>query len=163
VVLVDTRVATIYMRPAMSVPLEVGPGRTILVRGGHAEVDDPSAMPTLLCDPRLTVELSERYRSHLPVWLETLEKQVRKPQAKVILPSGVHLDPPHYSDVTHDELVALYERPLGDGDTIFYDTSPDLGTIAESEAVRRGEDVDQTMRDSVVTAGWDPSERADGS
>jgi hypothetical protein len=133
-VLVDTRVATIYMRPAMSVPLEVGPGRTILLRGGHGEVQDPDAMPTLLCDPRLTIELTERYRSHLPVWLETLEKQVRKPQAKVILPSGVHLDPPHYSDVIQE----------------------DLSEIAEAEAVRRGEDVDQTMRDSVVTAGWTP-------
>jgi hypothetical protein len=131
---VDTRVATIYMRPAMSVPLEVGPGRTILLRGGHGEVQDPDAMPTLLCDPRLTIELTERYRSHLPVWLETLEKQVRKPQAKVILPSGVHLDPPHYSDVIQE----------------------DLSEIAEAEAVRRGEDVDQTMRDSVVTAGWTP-------
>jgi hypothetical protein len=99
-VLVDTRVATIYMRPAMSVPLEVGPGRTILVRGGHAEVDDPSAMPTLLCDPRLTVELSERYRSHLPVWLETLEKQVRKPQARVMLPNGTPLEPPGYQAYT---------------------------------------------------------------
>jgi hypothetical protein len=134
VALVDTKVATIYMRPAMSVPLEVGPGRTILLRGGHGEVQDPDAMPTLLCDPRLTIELTERYRSHLPVWLETLEKQVRKPQAKVILPSGVHLDPPHYSDVIQE----------------------DLSEIAEAEAVRRGEDVDQTMRDSVVTAGWTP-------
>lgn len=93
----DTRVATIYMRPAMSVPLEVGPGRTILVRGGHAEVDSPDAMPTLLCDPRLTIELSERYRSHIPVWLETLEAQVRKPQARVFLPGGVELTPPDYS------------------------------------------------------------------
>jgi len=93
----DTKVATIYMRPAMSVPLEVGPGRTILLRGGHAEVEDPTAMPTLLCDPRLTIELSERYRSHLPVWLETLEAQVRKPQARVFLPGGVELTPPDYS------------------------------------------------------------------
>jgi hypothetical protein len=81
-VLVDTRVATIYMRPAMSVPLEVGPGRTILVRGGHAEVDDPSAMPTLLCDPRLTIELSERYRSHLPVWLETWRSRYESPRRR---------------------------------------------------------------------------------
>jgi hypothetical protein len=129
---VDTRVATIYMRPAMSVPLEVGPGRTILVRGGHAEVDDPSAMPTLLCDPRLTIELSERYRSHLPVWLETLEKQVRKPQAKVILPSGVHLDPPHYSDVIQEDL-------------------PEIGIAV---------DADPLSEPAIV--GWTPSERADG-
>lgn len=143
----DTKVATIYMRPAMSVPLEVGPGRTILLRGGHGEVQDPDAMPTLLCDPRLTIELTERYRSHLPVWLDVLEKQVRKPQAKVILPSGVHLDPPEYQAITPEvdanspqvsvsDVVAAYEKPLGDGGAVFYDTDP-------------------------VPAGWTPSERTD--
>jgi hypothetical protein len=146
VVLVDTKVATIYMRPAMSVPLEVGPGRTILLRGGHGEVQDPGAMPTLLCDPRLTIELAERYRSHLPVWLDVLEKQVRKPQAKVILPSGAHLEPPDYQAIT----------PEVDANPPQVSASDVVAQMAEAEAVRRGEDVDQTMRDSAVTAGWTP-------
>jgi hypothetical protein len=133
VVLVDTKVATIYMRPAMSVPLEVGPGRTILLRGGYGEVSDPGAMPTLLCDPRLTIEIAERYKDHLPLWLETMEKQVRKPQAKVILPSGVHLDPPHYSDVIQEDL---------------------------TEAAMA---VDADPLSEPALVGWTPSERTDAS
>lgn len=123
----DTKVATVYMRPAMSVPVEVGPGRAILFRGGHAVVEDPSAMPTLLCRSDLTIELSERYRSHLPVWLETLEAQVRKPQARVFLPGGVELTPPDYSAYVTENVPSPVLEALATGAGWDPDERPDSG------------------------------------
>jgi hypothetical protein len=95
--------ARAYLAPAKTISLPGAPGAPLNFSAGLCRIFDPRLVTIALRRPDVTVALDERYKSHLRQWLDACG-EFQPARAKVSLPDGTVLHPPHYTTPAEDAL-----------------------------------------------------------
>lgn len=91
-----------YLTPAQQSCRPGPPGTKLYFRQGRCSVTDVRQIPFLLRMPDVTLQIPERYVSHVWDWLAACGEN-RPARAKVAFPSGVVLEPPYEYPVVLEE------------------------------------------------------------
>lgn len=114
--------------PGQNISVTTTPGRKVHFRGGKATVHDRRDMVHLLRDPRLTIQVNERWVEWVPKWMHDCG-ELKTPQAQIVLPAGYRVEGawPDYHLVGPQEEVVESEPKKRRGPRTKQDqqTSPD--------------------------------------